>query len=131
MCSNTQPKKEIIDELPITPTPVPSPPPPPQHPFVAQTQQNYIHNNLTAIQKALQENLYYPRKARKRGIEGEVVVLFHLDTQAHISDIKVLKTPHAILSRGAIRTLEDISGCIPKPQEELDIKVPIVYRLHR
>jgi protein TonB len=91
---------------------------------------SYLQENQFQIQNLLQENLYYPRRARKRGIEGEVVVHFHLNTQAIVSDIKILHSPSEILSRGAQRTLEDLSGVFPKPTEDLDIKVPIIYKLY-
>jgi len=132
VCANTQPEEVLVlpkkvvapqphtEELPTevqtTPKPLPS--------------KVYIDKNMAKIQKLLQENLYYPRKARKRGIEGEVVLRFHLDTNAQISEAKILKAPHPILSRGALKTLEDISGSLPKPQEDLDIQVPIMYHLH-
>jgi len=91
---------------------------------------SYLQENQFKIQNLLQENLYYPRRARKRGIEGEVMVHFHLNTQAIVSDIKILHSPSEILSRGAQRTLEDLSGVFPKPTEDLDIKVPIIYKLY-
>jgi protein TonB len=90
---------------------------------------NYINNNLALIQKMLQENLYYPRRARKKGIEGDVLVSFVLSTSAKIESIKVLSSSHEILSRGAIKTIEELSGKFPKPSEELNIKIPITYRL--
>jgi protein TonB len=93
-------------------------------------QKMYVKENLAEIIELLRENLYYPRRARKRGIEGEVIVSFKLSTTAEVSDVKVISSKNDILSRGAIRTIEDLSFKFPKPSEELDLKVPIFYKLH-
>jgi len=93
-------------------------------------QKMYVKENLAEIIELLRENLYYPRRARKRGIEGEVILKFKLATTAEVSDVKVVSSKSDILSRGAIRTVEDLSFKFPKPSEELDLKVPIFYKLH-
>jgi protein TonB len=89
-----------------------------------------MEKNLEKIVALLKENLYYPRRARKRGVEGEVLVSFRLLKNAEVCDIKVLNSPSDILSRGAIRTLEELSSKFPKPEQELNLKVPIYYKLH-
>lgn len=100
----------------------------PQTP-VHTPQEEYVEENLAKIIELLQENLYYPRRARKRGIEGEVVVSFKLSVNAQVSDVKVLSSQSDILSRGAIKTIEDLSFKFPKPKEDLDLSVPIYYKL--
>jgi protein TonB len=79
----------------------------------------------------LQENLYYPRRARKRGIIGEVLVKFKLSMDAKVYSIEVLSSKSDILSRAAIKTIEDLSGKFPKPNKELTLNVPINYTLTR
>ena len=93
-------------------------------------QSHYVNMHLATITQLLQENLYYPRRARKRGIEGEVVVKFILQKDAQVTDIKVISSQNDILSRGARRTLENLSGKFPKPDEALTLTVPISYSLH-
>ena len=88
-----------------------------------------MQNNIAQIVDLLQDNLYYPRRARKKGIIGEVMVKFTLGIDAKVSDIQVLKSNREILSRAAIKTIEDLSGNFPKPDEELSISVPISYKL--
>jgi len=92
-------------------------------------QQEYKNNNLAKIAQLLQDNLYYPRRARKRGIEGEVKVSFVIHKDAQLSNIKVLSSSSDILSRAAIKTLEKLSGKFPKPSQELTLTVPIGYYL--
>jgi protein TonB len=89
----------------------------------------YIDDNLKKIVSLLKENLYYPRRARKRGLEGDVVVRFKLSKDAVVSSIEIVSSQSDILSRGAIRTIESLSTLFPKPQENLTLSVPISYRL--
>ena len=89
----------------------------------------YIQINTNEISRLLKENLYYPRSARKRGITGKVVVRFILSVDARISNIEVLKSKSKILSRAAIKTIQNLSGEFPKPQEDITLHVPIGYSL--
>ena len=89
----------------------------------------YINQHLQEIARLLQENLYYPRRARKRGIEGKVLVKFTLQRNAEVVDVEVVSSSNSILSRGAMKTLENLSGQFPHPDETLVLTVPISYRL--
>lgn len=92
-------------------------------------EEQYISEHIKEIVKLLSENLYYPRSARKRGIVGKVLVKFSLSSDATVSSIEVLSSKSEILSRAAIKTIEDLSGEFPKPHEELILHVPIEYEL--
>jgi protein TonB len=96
---------------------------------VCSKEKVYLDKHLKEIIKLLSENLYYPRSARKRGIEGVVKVYFTLNKDASVENIQVLSSQSDILSRAAIKTIEDLSKEFPKPQEVLMLKVPIEYRL--
>lgn len=93
-------------------------------------EKKYVDNNIVQIAKLLQENLYYPRRARKRGLEGEVIVRFVLLADAKVSSVKVLSSTNDILSRAAIKTIENLSLKFPKPTEKLTLSVPILYKLN-
>jgi len=93
-------------------------------------EKTYINNNLNKISSLIKENLYYPRRARKRGVEGTIVVKFFLHKDATVSNVKILSSQSEILSRAAIKTITELSGKFPKPEEELTLKVPINYALH-
>jgi len=96
-----------------------------------RVQTEYINENINKIVKLLRDNLYYPRSARKRGITGEVVVQFILSTDSNVYSIKVLSSNSDLLSRAAIKTIENLSGSFPKPSEELSLEIPIKYNLKR
>ena len=95
----------------------------------ASAKEVYINQHLQEIARLLQENLYYPRRARKRGIEGKVLVKFTLQKNAEVVDVEVVSSSNSILSRGAMKTLENLSGQFPNPDEKLILTVPISYRL--
>lgn len=90
---------------------------------------DYLSLHVNEIVALLKENLYYPRRARKRGIEGIVTVKFTLSTDAKVSKIEVLKSDYDILSRAAIETIENLEGELPKPSKELTLTIPINYDL--
>ena len=85
--------------------------------------------NLQIIAQLIQENLYYPRRARKRGIQGEVVVQFILTKNATISCIKILSSTHGILSKASLETLNNIANKLPKPNKNITLTIPIQYVL--
>ena len=93
--------------------------------------QEYINENIKKISKLLSENLYYPISARKRNIQGKVMVKFKLSRSAKAYDIEVTSSQNEILSRSAIRTIENLSEKFPSPNEELILHVPITYKLNR
>lgn len=93
-------------------------------------QKEYIQTNLTAIRKLLQENLFYPLSARKRGIQGEVMIKFSLLKNGEIKEIIVTKESKEILNDAAVKTVESLSKKLPLPADDLILEVPIKYKLH-
>lgn len=98
-------------------------------PTPKQTEDDYLSQHISQIVAMLKENLYYPRSARKKGIEGVVKVKFTLSTDAKISNIQIIQSKYEILSRAAIETIESLGGKMPKPKEELTLTIPINYDL--
>ncbi|MDF1878844.1 TonB family protein [Sulfurimonas sp. SAG-AH-194-C20] len=93
-------------------------------------QKIYIDENIEKIIALIKENLYYPRRARKRGIQGNVLVRFTLSKAAKVSNIEVLSSNSNILSRGAIKTIQNIDEKLPKPNQNITFNIPISYTLH-
>ena len=100
-----------------------------QPPMPMVHKQEYAQLHINEIATLIKENLYYPRRARKRGIEGEVRVRFTLQEDATITNIEILSSQSEILSRAAKQTLENLSKKLPKPDEVLTLTVPIKYSL--
>ena len=130
-----EPKEEIVEEVSIVDQVTyrePVDEPEVESPQLKQErlEQEYLQEHIAQIIKLLSDNLYYPRRARKRGITGEVMVKFRLSTDAIAHSIEIVSSKHEILSRAAIKTIEDLSGEFPKPSEELLLHVPISYNLN-
>lgn len=89
----------------------------------------YISKNIDIIRKLIAENLYYPRKARRRHIEGTVKVRFTLTQGGRITEIQIISNSPKILSKAAVRTLQDIEDRLPHPDEDITITLPIVYKI--
>ncbi|MFA5454668.1 MAG: TonB family protein [Sulfurimonas sp.] len=93
-------------------------------------QDEHMEINKQKISQLLKENLYYPMSARKRNITGLVKVSFTLGVDAKVYNIKIVESENDILSRAAIKTIEDLSTKFPKPTKELTLSVPINYNLN-
>lgn len=91
--------------------------------------EQYIQDNLAIIAQLIKENLYYPRRARKRGIQGSVIVHFRLLKDATVTQVTASSLSNAILTRAAIKTITELSGQFPKPKKDLMLSVPIEYKL--
>jgi len=94
-----------------------------------QTSETYMNEHLAVIARLLRENLYYPKLARKRHLEGEVLAAFTLLADGTIREVTVKKHAREILDRAAVRTIESLSGLMPHPQSPLTIEVPIRFVL--
>ena len=92
-------------------------------------QRRYINENVSKIAQMIKDNLYYPMRARKRGIEGKVVVKFTLLKNSEIKDVMITKHSHDILDASALKTIENLQGKLPSPMEDIVLEVPINYRL--
>jgi len=90
----------------------------------------YVDNNKELIIQLLKNNLYYPRSARKRGITGEILVKFILSKAALVHSLEIISSKSDILSRGALKTINSLSGKFPAPKEEITLIVPINYSLN-
>ena len=90
----------------------------------------YIKVNTQKIAQLIQENLSYPISARRKGITGLVVVKFCLSVDAKVSNIKIVESSSEVLSRAAIKTIEDLSEKFTKPDKEVNLSVPINYSLN-
>jgi periplasmic protein TonB len=96
---------------------------------VAYTGATYMQEFQSEIVELLQKHLYYPRIARKRGIQGDVTVSFDLSITGEASEIVVVNESHGILNKAAITTVERALKSFPKPPESIRLNVPIHYAL--
>ncbi len=94
------------------------------------TQERYLEEHLQIISQLLRRHLYYPKRARKRHMQGNVIVVFELLQNGDIGAIHVKQSSNrGILDRAAVKTISKLSGKVPKPAETITIEIPIQFRL--
>ena len=89
----------------------------------------YLSEHSNKIRELISKNLYYPRKARKRHLQGTVRIMFSLTASGKVNTIEVVSSNSRLLSNAAISTIRNIQDKIPTPSENITITVPIVYKL--
>lgn len=75
-----------------------------------------------ARQKYLQENIYYPKEAREKGIEGIVYITFIVEKDGSISNVEVLRG-HELLAEEAIRVVKAMPRWQPGTQRGKPVRV--------
>lgn len=128
--------KPVRDPAPIRPTdppgpqsaetaptlgPVPEPSRRPTDP--EQTREAYLSRLLVLIE----EKKFYPRPARKLGIEGTVTVSFVLMKSGILGDLKV-SGGHKLLRKAAHAAVEDAIP-FPEPPADLALPLPVSFRM--
>jgi protein TonB len=87
---------------------------------------NQYHQRIFEI---IRENLFYPNIARRRGVEGTVVLEFTIDESGRVCNISVNKTSgYAVLDKASMKT---INKCIfpPPPDDCITLNIPITFEL--
>ena len=65
----------------------------------------------------------YPKKARRKGIEGRVIVKFIVEKDGEVSDVKVVKGAHPMLDDEAQRVVESMPAFLPGMQRGKPVRV--------
>ena len=81
----------------------------------------------------LVKNIRYPEDAKKKKIEGEVVLRFVIDDKGNVGDVKVAKAAHPSLDAEALRVIRSMPKWNPGKQNGKPVSVyftqPILFRL--
>lgn len=103
----------------------------------SETSKPETANRITLLlEEQLRKHFRYPGLARRRGLEGTVLLQFTLQMDGNISDIQVLHSSgHGILDRNAQATLKRI-GHVQLGQSLLlsqtqQLTLPVTYRLEK
>lgn len=88
---------------------------------------------VDAMIQFLGEELIYPKDARKKGIEGRVILQFIVNTDGSISNIEVIKSVYESLDKEAVRAVSQMPKWKPATQQGKPVVVkftmPIVFKL--
>jgi len=80
----------------------------------------------TKIRRAVNRHRHYPRLARRRGIEGKVVLAFRLSKTGAIQHVKVVHSAGRILDNAALAALRRAA---PLPYYPDWVRLPVVFQL--
>ena len=58
------------------------------------------------FKKWVDDHKIYPEEAKKAGIEGRVTTQFTITKEGKLTNVKVLRSPHPLLTQEAIRVIE-------------------------
>ncbi len=76
-----------------------------------------------AIANFVVSNLTYPKKARRKGIEGRVIVKFIVEKDGAVGEVKVVKGVHPMLDDEAQRVVESMPNFQPGMQRGKAVRV--------
>ena len=79
----------------------------------AITRKAFFPGGYEEMTKYLSNNLRYPASAKRRGIQGRVVVKFIVEKNGKLSNIKVDNSSHQVLEEEALRLVSEMPKWIP------------------
>lgn len=93
--------------------------------FVVEKQAEFP-GGMVALMKFIRNNQQYPADARRLGIEGKVSVMFIIEKDGSVSNIKITSGVHASLDKEAIRIVSLFPKWIPGMQNGKPVKCQFV-----
>lgn len=86
---------------------------------------------MSRIVQSLLKHRYYPQQARRRGIQGVVLVAFVIRTDGTVDSIAVVKssTGADLLKQAAVTTVKNASRDFPNTGKDIKVVVPIEFKL--
>jgi TonB family protein len=85
------------------------------------------------LRKFIEKELKYPPEAKRKGIEGAVLILFTVDEEGVVKDPRVVNGDRVYFNKEAIRVVEKFPGWIPGEVDgipsPIQVSVPIEFRL--
>lgn len=105
-----------------------------QKPYVFKSFDGYFPGGDSAWKKYIEQHLVYPKKAKRKKIQGVVVVQFIIDKDGHIADVEALAGPE-ILRQSAVVLVKKSPLWLPRIQRRSQDFPPsrcdIVFKLDK
>lgn len=103
-------------------------------PSNAIAREHSLQTNSTAvlndIRDALRQHFFYPRLARLRNWEGDVLVGFQINPDGMIDDVHVLESSgRSVLDQAALHALRSVQQIAYNQPRSLELQLPVTYRL--
>jgi periplasmic protein TonB len=89
----------------------------------------YLSQHFDYIKSIIQQNIRYPKRARRMGYQGKVIVSFIIRKDGNAEDIKVATSSgFQVLDDNVVGTVKAVTP-FPRPPVEAVVQVPVSYRL--
>ena len=88
----------------------------------------YLSKHLSLIRKYINQNVYYPKSAKRLKIQGIVKIRFTLNKNGNVNNIVIL-SGHSRLKKSTINAVKDAASSFPKVKKAITIELPIEYKL--
>lgn len=120
-------KKVVKEETITTPKPVISKKAVNTAPKV-NAKQEFLNKHLSQIRNLINENIKYPKRARKLKIQGLVTVKFKILKDGKLGEIQIIDG-NKFLRKSTIEAIKRAASNFPKTTTDIEIKIPIAYKL--
>jgi len=95
----------------------------------AAAKAKYVKQHFAYIKEMIEKEFVYPRIARRRGLEGKVIVSFVICADGTARDVKIIESSgHKILDNNAIACVKRAAP-FPPPPVMAELVFPITYKL--
>ena len=86
------------------------------------------------LTKFLADNIQYPKKAEKNGVQGTVILQFVVEKDGSISNVKVLRSVDKELDAEAVRVVKQITRFVPGYNKDhaplrMSYTLPVKFKL--
>ncbi|MDY0051855.1 MAG: TonB family protein [Aliarcobacter sp.] len=88
----------------------------------------YLDENLVRIRNLINQNIKYPKRARKFSIEGIVTVKFKILENGSVENLIIIDG-HKFLQDATLEAIKEASKNFPKANTSIEIQIPIAYKL--
>lgn len=91
--------------------------------------ERYVKDHFAYIKDKIEKEIVYPRIARRRGLEGKVILSFVICEDGTVHGINIVeKSGYTILDKNAVATVKRAAP-FPPPPVRAEIVLPLSYRL--
>ena len=81
----------------------------------------------------ISSRMRYPEEAREAGIEGRVYVRFVVNKEGKVTQVRVMRSAHALLEAEAIRVVSALPDFVPGKMQGKPVNVeytlPLLFKL--
>jgi len=91
-----------------------------------------LSSYLSEVRRQIQNNLQYPYRAKRLGLEGRTIVSFLINKNGDIDQksLKILQSSgNRILDKSALASILEAAPFGKTPQKSLRINIPVIFRL--